>query len=128
MDFFEKTIVVQPEHLDELQHVNNITYLKWIQEVSAAHWNKNAPENVKEHYYWVVRNHNITYHKQAFEGDFINIKTHVKANKGPLSIRFVAMTNNKTGESLVTSETQWCLLAKSSGRPTRITDEIKTLF
>ncbi len=123
-----KTITVLPEHLDELQHVNNVTYVAWIQEISAEHWGNAATEEMKKKYYWVVRNHNITYHQQAFLNDEISIETYILHNKGPLSTRFVEMTRRKTGQRLVTSETQWCLLHSESMKPLRVTDDIVSLF
>lgn len=34
------TLVVELKHLDDLQHVNNLQYLYWAQEVAKTHWNK----------------------------------------------------------------------------------------
>lgn len=125
---FSKTITVLPEHLDELNHVNNVTYVKWIQDVSAEHWNETASQQMKNDYRWVVRNHNITYYQQAVLHDHILLETYIVDHKGPLSVRSVQMTHNKTGVKLVTSETQWCLVDAKSLKALRITDEIKSLF
>ena len=35
---FEISVAVMPEATDEQNHVNNIVYLRWVQEVATAHW------------------------------------------------------------------------------------------
>jgi acyl-CoA thioesterase FadM len=39
---FELPITIQPNDIDENGHVNNITYLKWVQDIAIAHWTKVA--------------------------------------------------------------------------------------
>src|SRR5258708_33277879 len=40
---FEQTIDVQPEDIDEQGHVNNVVYLRWVQDVAGAHRNPAPP-------------------------------------------------------------------------------------
>ncbi len=35
---FEMTVSVLPADIDEQNHVNNVVYLRWVQEVATAHW------------------------------------------------------------------------------------------
>ena len=35
---FELTIPVEPAEIEEIGHVNNVAYLRWVQEVAVAHW------------------------------------------------------------------------------------------
>ena len=35
--FFDLKLKVQPEHIDLLGHVNNVVYVKWMQDVATAH-------------------------------------------------------------------------------------------
>ena len=35
---FTLEIVAQPADIDELGHVNNAVWVRWIQEVAVAHW------------------------------------------------------------------------------------------
>ncbi|WCC43837.1 thioesterase [Tenacibaculum finnmarkense] len=37
MNFYEKIYTVTTNEIDEYQHVNNVVYVQWMQEVSAAH-------------------------------------------------------------------------------------------
>ena len=36
---FEYPISIHVSDIDENDHVNNISYLKWVQDVAIAHWN-----------------------------------------------------------------------------------------
>jgi len=61
MNRFTQKIIVTKSHLDELDHVNNVQYLYWAQEIAKSHWSyliKNINENFGV---WVVRHHDITY-------------------------------------------------------------------
>ena len=35
---FEMAVAVEPGDIDALGHVNNVTYLRWVQDVAVAHW------------------------------------------------------------------------------------------
>ncbi len=128
MSSFEKIIRVTPNDLDELDHVNNIRYLEWVQDISKAHWEYTAGEILQKEWVWVVRNHSITYHDSALLNEEIAIHTRVLKWKGPLSIRFVEMLNNKTGQLLVNATTTWCLIDTKTRKPARVPEHIRKLF
>ncbi len=127
MESYQKTIRVTAEDLDDLQHVNNVRYLEWIQDISKEHWMLKAPEKVKNEVVWVVLSHHISYKKAAFLGEELVLKTHVADNSGVTSKRVVEITHPERG-LLVRSETDWCLLNAGTLRPMRIPDSIKILF
>ena len=45
---FQYEIEVQPEHIDDLKHVNNVTYLQWVQDVGEKHWNLKTSEELSK--------------------------------------------------------------------------------
>ena len=126
MQVYEKVITVAKEDLDELNHVNNVRYVQWIQDIAKAHWEQNATQHIKDSFFWVVVNHFIEYKSPAFLNDQILIKTYVTKSEGVTSTRVVEMY--KDNKLLVKAETVWCLLSASTNRPTRITEEIADLF
>ena len=128
MQILKKEITVTKTDLDQLNHVNNVRYVQWVQDIAEAHWLKNASQQILESYYWVLVKHTINYKGQAFLGDTILIKTFVESSEGVSSIRKVEMYNQNSGKLIITSETKWCLIDKKSNRPTRITSEIAELF
>ncbi|MCX2719414.1 acyl-CoA thioesterase [Lentiprolixibacter aurantiacus] len=127
MEYHQKTIRVKQDDLDDLQHVNNVRYLEWIQDISKEHWMLKAPESIKKEFVWVVLSHHIVYRKAAFLGEELLIKTHVAQNSGVTSKRIVEITHPERG-LLVRSETDWCLLNGSTLKPMRIPNSIKSLF
>lgn len=128
MEIYRKTITVQKEDLDELDHVNNVRYVQWIQDISKEHWLTIAPEKMRNGIIWVVMTHHITYKNTAKLDDIINFKTHIAKSRGATSVRVVEMFNQGTGQLILKSSTEWCLLNAKTLKPTRISDEIKRLF
>lgn len=128
MQVYSEVFDVVPNDLDELNHVNNIRYVEWIQEISKKHWNKVATEEMRTTMIWVVRNHNISYYKSALLGNTIQINTFIENNKGPISTRIVEIMNKNNGELLVKGVTEWCLLDAKTFRPKRVPKEVDALF
>lgn len=125
---FEMRLQVTEHDLDAMQHVNNVRYLQWVQDVAEAHWQQVADTAWHQQYAWVVINHFIEYKKPALLGDNILIKTHVHDNTGPKSQRLVRIFNADTEELLVQAGTWWCLLDANTMRPTRVTPELIKAF
>ena len=128
MDVFEYQITVTKDDIDELNHVNNVRYVQWVNDAAKRHWQQNTSEEIITNYYWVVLSHNIDYKSSAFLNDTLTIKTYVSSFEGVRSIRIVEIYNSKTNKLLVKSETNWCLIDANTNRPTRISDEIVNLF
>ena len=128
MKTYTESFDVIPNDLDDLNHVNNIRYVEWIQDISKKHWMHVTTEEIQNSMIWVVRNHNITYHKSAVLGNTILIQTFIASNKGPISTRVVEIKNKETDELFVKSVTEWCLLDAKTFRPKRVPEEIEALF
>ncbi len=46
-------IAVDPADIDFMGHVNNASYLKWVQEAVVSHWQKLAPADAVAAHLWV---------------------------------------------------------------------------
>lgn|SRR5690606_8616575 len=128
MRVHREELVVAPKDLDQLEHVNNIRYVEWIQEISKNHWQRLADQTLRDGSIWVVRNHNISYLRQALLGDRLELTTYVEEFKGALSLRVVEIKNGTNGELLVRALTQWCLLDARNLRPKRVPESVRSLF
>ena len=128
MQSFEKFITVTRDDLDTLNHVNNVRYVQWVNDVAIAHWNQKATKEMLKKYAWALIKHNIEYKSAAVLNDVVKLKTYVTKAEGVTSTRIVEMYNNGTQNLLVRSETTWCLLNSANLRPARITTEIINLF
>lgn len=119
---------VTEDDLDELQHVNNVRYVQWIQDIAKEHWDVRATDQLKEKFFWVVIRHEIDYKQQAFLDDELLIETYVGDTTFVTSDRYVNIKKASTGDILVAAKSTWCLLDTSTKRPTRINDELRTVF
>lgn len=128
MQTFEKIITVTQEDLDQLNHVNNVRYVQWVQDITEAHWMLRAPNQILDDYFWVLVRHTIDYKNQAVLGDILKLKTYVLNSEGVTSVRMVEIFNASTNKLLVKSETKWCFMDKKTYRPTRILAEVANLF
>jgi len=122
------TIRVQPEDIDQLNHVNNVTYVQWIQDAAVSHWNKVAPNDIKQKFVWVIIRHEIDYKYPAKLNDELFVKTQVLNAQGVSSVRKVQIFRKEDMRLLVESETTWCMVDVDAQRPVRITPEVKNLF
>lgn len=125
---FSLAITVHKNDIDELGHVNNVVYVRWVQEVAAAHWDSLASSEIKQKYVWVVLRHEIDYLNAAFENDPIAATTWVGESNGPRSERFVHIANTKTGKLIAKAKTTWCMLDGATMRPKRVDEEVVRLL
>ena len=125
---FKQSVTVQPHHLDDLNHVNNIVYLQWIQDVSAAHWFHWAGTDVTNKWVWMVKRHEIDYLRQAFLGDVLELFTWPEAMEKSTSVRHVLIRNKTTGKDIMRSRTTWALIDAQSGKTSVPDEELKGLF
>jgi acyl-CoA thioester hydrolase len=128
MKLYKQVIQVNPDDLDEHNHVNNVRYIQWVNDAAKAHWTEMATQNMLNNYFWVLINHQITYKSQAVLDDNILLKTFVKSSEGVTSTRIVEIYNNDSQKLLATSETKWCFMDSKSKKPARLTPEIINLF
>jgi len=128
MQIHTEFLTVIESDLDELNHVNNVRYVQWVNDIAKAHWLKMASQTMLDNYFWVLINHQITYKSQAVLNDLILLKTFVKSSEGVTSIRIVEIYNNSSKKLLATSETKWCFMDVKTRKPIRITQDIKGLF
>jgi len=119
---------VKPEDIDELNHVNNVVYVQWIQDAAVMHWNKVAPEHIKNKYVWVIVRHEIDYKQPGKLNDELLIKTKVLNARGVVSDRQVQIFRASDMQLLVEAKTTWCMIQADIQRPARVTDEVKGLF
>lgn len=127
-EVYEKIVKVSESHLDDLNHVNNVQYVQWAQDIAKEHWEKKASKTLKQKYIWVVVHHDISYKHQAFLNDEILLQTFVGQTTFVTSKRYVNIINNKTGAILVEVISKWCLLDAETKKPIKITTELKEVF
>ena len=125
---FEHEFIAGPEHIDELNHVNNAVWVQWIQDIAVAHWRSVADPAHDEAYFWVVVRHEIDYLRAALEGDRLTGRTWVgEAPQGARFDRHVEFTG-VDHKICVRARTQWAIIDKAAGRPIRVPPEVVAPF
>ena len=77
---FEYCVTVQPSDIDEMNHANNVCYVRWMQEAAIAHSTYNGwstPRYLESGFAWVARRHTIEYLQPALVGDKLIVQTWV---------------------------------------------------
>ena len=125
---FEMRITAQDADIDELGHVNNAAWVRWIQDVAVAHWRAVAPASHVDAYVWVVIRHEIDYLRAVGPDETVTGRTWVPdPPRGARYDRHVAFTG-EDGKVRVRAKTTWAILDKVTGRPLRVPPEVAAPF
>lgn len=125
---FERMFAVVPEDIDQLGHVNNVVYLRWVQEIAVAHWRAAAPAQLQADVVWVVLRHEIDYQRPARTGDTVLGRTWVGDATGSRFERFTEFSRPGSSEVLARARSVWCPLNARTGRPRRIDPALHDYF
>ncbi|HRV30269.1 MAG TPA: acyl-CoA thioesterase, partial [Kiritimatiellia bacterium] len=111
------------EAQDDNQHVNNIEYVRMLQESAIAHTRQNgwAPEELYARgWTWVVRSHFIEYLKPCRAGEEIALYTWAASFKKIRSLRRYRFVRVADRAVLAEAETDWVFVNNQTGRPMAI--------
>ena len=119
-------IGIEPNDIDFMGHVNNATYLKWVQEAVVSHWEKVAPAEAVAKHLWVALKHEITYRKPAFLDDEVIAQVVLEHVHGA---RAFYQTLIKRGEEVLAEvKSSWCCLDAATLRPSRLAQDLVARF
>ena len=125
---FDLRITATAADIDELGHVNNAVWVRWIQQMATAHWDAVAPQAHRDAYVWVVTRHEIDYLRAVLPGESVTGRTWVgDAPKGARFDRHVEFVGDD-GKPRVRAKTTWAILDKASGRPLRVPSDVAASF
>lgn len=126
---FTLPIVATAEDIDELGHVSNLVYVRWVLDVAMAHTRARGwdhPEYRALGAVFVVRRHEIDYVAQVREGEQLVGETWIDAFRQASCTR---RTELRRGDTVVArAATTWAFISLVSGRPQRIPEALITLF
>jgi len=125
---FELRLAVQPADIDQIGHVSNITYVRWVQEAAEAHWKATAPATDQASLLWVVVRHEIDYKKPAFLGDAIIARTWVGSATRIRFERFTEVLRASDRGVLAQARTVWCPIDAQTGRPVSVSPAVRACF
>ena len=125
---FTATIVASDADIDELGHVNNAVWVRWIQDVAVAHWNAVARPEHRDAYVWVVTRHEIDYRGNVAAGECVAVETWVaEPPRGARFDRHMRFTG-ADGRVKVEAKTTWAIVDRAAGRIIRVPAEVAAPF
>ena len=125
---FELPISIEPDDIDELSHVNNVIYLRWVQDAAVAHWRAVAPAEDQERLVWVVLRHEIDYRQAARLPDQLIARTWVGDASRLRFERHTEIVRASDGNVLAKARTLWCPLDALTGKPAAVSAEVRARF
>ena len=119
-------IAVDPADIDFMGHVNNASYLKWVQDAVIDHWRSLAPMEAVAQHLWVALKHEITYRRPTFLGDEVIAPVLLEKFHGA---RASYETVIKRGEEVLAEiKSSWCCIDAETLRPARLAREVIARF
>ena len=128
IDAFEIALPVEPADVDQLGHVNNVTYVRWVQEAAVAHWTAVAPAVDQVNVQWIVLRHEIDYLQPALLGDGIIARTWVGSASRVRFERFTELLRASDRTLLAKARTMWCPIDAQKHRPMAVSAEVRARF
>ena len=128
-EIFTQRIIIDPSDIDELNHVNNVVYLRWAQDIAIAHWSTRGSAEMLARYVWVVARHEIDYRAPLMLGDEVEARTWVSPTpQGALWARHVEIGKVGQVKPAAAILSSWCLLDATTRRVKRVPIEIVQRF
>jgi acyl-CoA thioester hydrolase len=117
---FELPITVLPADIDDLGHVNNVVYLRWMQQAAAAHWERVSDAATRAAASWVVIRHEIDYKAPAFLGEQLVARTWVGKPTAATWERLSEIRRVPDDQLLAQCRSVYVALDPKTGRPRRL--------
>lgn len=127
-EHFDLSITVAQSDIDSLGHVNNVVYVRWVQDAAVAHWQHAALPEDQETLLWVVVRHEIDYKRPAFLNDALIVRTWVGAATRRAFDRHTQILRRSDQRLLAQARTVWCPIDRKTGKPTDVRDEVRRRF
>ena len=125
---FEMPIQIKPADIDQLGHVSNVVYVRWIGEVATAHWKSAATAKQQGDLMWVVVRHEIDYKLAAKLEDAVIARTWVGKANALTFEHFTEILRASDRKMLAKAKTTWCPIDTRTGKPARVGDDVRKRF
>ena len=126
---YRHLVTATADDIDELDHVSNLVYVRWVLEAALAHsaaggWDRSR--YLATGAVFVVRRHELDYIAQVRLGETVEVATRVAVWKQASCVRATELTRD--GVVVARAATTWAFVRHSDGRPLRIPDELRREF
>lgn len=128
---FELEVLVTDEVIDAQEHVSNVAIVDWMNRAAIAH---SAAVGLDAAAYrrlggmFVVRRHEIDYHRPAMRGDRLACRTWIERMEKARASRRHEIVRLTDGELIARGLNEWAFVEIDGGRPRRIHDAVLKAF
>ncbi len=123
---YEYDVNVVAEDIDEMGHVNNAVYLKWVQAAVLHQWRRLAPQEVAAAHLWVALKHEISYRRPAFLNDHVGVQVMLEKLQGARAFYQTLILHGDV--VLAEVKSCWCCLDAITRKPVRLARDIAARF
>jgi acyl-CoA thioester hydrolase len=125
-EVFTCPLEIDAADIDVNGHVNNVVYVRWLQEAGMAHWRSHFPDDCGGRWSWVALRHEIDYRRPLKAGEAVRARTWVGDPRGVRFDRYVLIEG--PGGVAAQGRTEWALVEAQTQKPHRIPPEIIAAF
>ncbi len=124
---YQHALTIAAEAIDGQGHVNNLEYIRWMQDAAVAHsaaqgWTAQRYQQIGAG--WVVRSHWIEYLQPAFADENVKVLTWVANFRKIRSLRKYKIVRSSDEAILVRAETDWAFIGLEHRVPRRVPPEL----
>ncbi len=120
-------VTVEPQHIDDFQHTNNVVYLTWMARTAWAHSQAlglDFTAYARLNRGMVVRRHELDYLAPSHEDDKVLCATWITGNDARLRLRrHFQFVKVETGVTLLRGMSEFVCINIETGRATRMPSE-----
>lgn len=127
---FFSEIPVDKTAIDQNNHVNNVVYVQWMQDIAVRHSELTGGTRTMHllNTSWVVRSHKVEYIYPAVINDTLIGFTWIADFRSFSCIRKYCFKRKSDNKMLVKGETEWVLVDAKTGRPVKVPDELRDCY
>jgi acyl-CoA thioester hydrolase len=122
---------VLPEHIDVMQHTNNVVYLRWLEDIAwdhSRHLGLDEAAYARLNHGMVARRHELDYLLPTRLGEEVWLATWILHTDKVSIRRGYQFLRPADGKTVFRGRTHWVCIEISSGRPRRLPPEFQAAY
>jgi acyl-CoA thioester hydrolase len=127
-EIFRVQVIVADGDIDVLGHVNNVVFVRWIQEVALAHTaalGLGLDDLRRLGGAFVVARHEIDYLRPVLRGEAVEARTWISSLMVAKCVRATELVRAGDCEPLARARTTWGFVDLATGRPMRVPELVR---
>lgn len=120
---FDLQLKIPEDAIDVLGHVNNVVYVKWMQDIATAHIDAlglGVAHFLELKHAMVAVEHHMQYRKACFAGEELILRTWLSDLNAMYSFRQYAFYRPADQQLIFLAHTKWACVEITTGRPKRM--------